>query len=109
MLSQYLELFTTPPLHTLLPSTIVLFHHTTITMSSFLDVASTIAPLDTLESSTASRTKKKGKKLALVWAYTRQPLEGENATLLYYAHYALGNEDKLPYGSNTLSAITKHI
>lgn len=78
-------------------------------MSSFLDVASTIAPSDTLESSTASRTKKKGKKSALVWAHTRQPLEGENATLLYCAHYALGNEDKLLYGSDTLSAMTKHI
>jgi hypothetical protein len=78
-------------------------------MSSFLNVASTIAPLDTPESSTASCTKKKGKKSALVWAYTRQPLEGEDATLLYYAYCPLGDEDKLLYGSDTSSAITKHI
>jgi len=78
-------------------------------MSSFLDVASTIAPSDTSESSTASRTKKKGKKSALVWAYTHQPLEGEDITLLYYAHCPLGDEDKLLYGSDTSSAMTKHI
>jgi hypothetical protein len=39
---------------------------TTIKMSSFFDVTSTIALLDTPESFTASRTKKKGKKSALV-------------------------------------------
>jgi hypothetical protein len=78
-------------------------------MSSFLDVALTIAPSDAPESSTASRTKKKGKKSAPVWAYTRQPLEGEDATLLYCAHCPLGDEDKLPYGSDTSSAMTKHI
>ncbi|KAF2184589.1 hypothetical protein K469DRAFT_708774, partial [Zopfia rhizophila CBS 207.26] len=60
-------------------------------MSSFLDIASTIAPSDILESSTASRTKKKGKKSAPVWAYTRQPLECEDATLLYCAHCPLGD------------------
>jgi hypothetical protein len=46
--------------------TIFLSYRTTIKMSSFFDVASTIALLDTPESFTACRTKKKGKKSALV-------------------------------------------
>jgi hypothetical protein len=109
MLSQHLELFTAPPHYASLLFTIVLFYRTIIIMSSFLDVTLTIAPLDVPESFTASCTKKKGKKSALVWAYTRQPLEGEDATLLYCAYCLLGDEDKLPYGSDTLSAMTKHI
>jgi hypothetical protein len=47
---------------------------------------------DTPESFTASRTKKKGKKSALV---TRQPLEDEDATLLYCAHCLLRDKNKL--------------
>jgi hypothetical protein len=79
-------------------------------MSSFLDVASTIAPSDALESSTAScTTKKKGKISAPVWAHTRNPLDSEDTTLLYCAHCPLGDQDKLPYGSDTSSAMTKHI
>ncbi len=78
-------------------------------MSSLLDIVSTITSSDVLESSTASCTKKKDKKSVLVWAYTCQPLEGEDVTLLYYAHYILGNDKKPLYSSNTSLAITKHI
>jgi hypothetical protein len=78
-------------------------------MSSFLDIVSSLTPSDTPEASSASCTKKKGKKSAPVWAYTRQPLEGEDATLLYCAYHLLGDEEKLLYGSDTSSGITKHI
>jgi hypothetical protein len=78
-------------------------------MSSFLDTTSSLTPSDAPEASSASHTKKKGKKSALVWAHTRQPLEGEDATLLYCTYCPLGDEEKLPYGSNTSSGITKHI
>jgi hypothetical protein len=78
-------------------------------MSSFLDIISSLTPSDTPEASSASYTKKKGKKSAPVWAHTYQPLEGEDTTLLYYTYYPLGDEEKLPYNSNASSGITKHI
>lgn len=78
-------------------------------MSSLLDAASNIDPSDAPESSTTSRTKKNGKKAAPVWAHTRHPLDGEDVTLLYSAYCPLEDEDKLPYGSDTSSAMTKHI
>jgi hypothetical protein len=78
-------------------------------MSFFLDTVSPLAPSDTAEASSASCTKKKGKKSAPVLGHTRQPLEGEDTTLLYCAHCPLGDKEKLPYGSDTSSAMTKHI
>ena len=78
-------------------------------MSFFLDIVLSLALLDTLEASSASRMKKKGKKSALVQAYTRQPLEGEDITLLYYTHYLFRDKEKLLYSSDTLSTITKYI
>ena len=78
-------------------------------MSSFLDIVSSLTPSDAPKTFSGSYTKKKGKKSALIWAHTRQPLEGEDATLLYCTYCPLGDEEKLPYGSNTSSGMTKHI
>ena len=80
-------------------------------MSSFLDTVSSITPLDTLESSSAPCIKKKGKnkKTSLVWAYTREPLEDEDTTLLYCAYCPLGDLEIILYSANTLLAIAMYI
>ena len=80
-------------------------------MSSFLNTASSIALSDVPESSSAPCTKKKGKnkKTASVWAHTRQPLEDEDATLLYCVHCPLGDPENLPVGAATSSAMNQHI
>ena len=77
-------------------------------MSFLQDAESSVAPSITQESTTTSQADKNGKKSSPVWAHTRQPLEGENPNLLYCSYCEL-TDNLAPYGTNTSSAMTKHI
>ena len=75
-------------------------------MSFLYEADSSLAPSSTPESTTASQARKKGKKSSPIWAHTRLPLEGEDPDLLYCLYCNLTTK---PYGSNSSSAMTKHI
>jgi hypothetical protein len=77
-------------------------------MSFLQDAESSLAPSITQESTTTSQADKNGKKSSPVWAHTRQPLEGEDPSLLYCSYCEL-TDDLAPYDANTSSAIIKHI
>jgi hypothetical protein len=77
-------------------------------MSSFIDTTLSITPSDTLESTSASQSRKKSKKSAPVWDHTRYPLEDEN-TDFFYCSYCPLDGDKPPYDSDSSSNMTKHI
>jgi hypothetical protein len=77
-------------------------------MSFLQDAESSLAPSITQESTSTSQADKKAKKSSPVWAHTRQPLEGEDPSLLYCSYCEL-TDDLAPYGANTSSAMTKHI
>src|SRR6266536_1398429 len=77
-------------------------------MSFLQEADSSLALLITVESST-SHSRKKGKKSSPVWAYTRQPLEHENQDFLYYSYCDVNDIIYKPYGSDSSSAMTKHI
>jgi hypothetical protein len=74
-------------------------------MSFLHEADSSLAPLVTPESTTASQARKKGKKSSPVWAHTRLPLDSEDPDLLYCSYCDLTE----PYGSNNSSAMTKLI
>jgi hypothetical protein len=79
-------------------------------MSFLFKLDSSVALSDTPESTTTSQTLKKGKKSSSVWAHTRIPLENKNPDLFYYSYYKQGpTAERAPFGSETLSAIIKHI
>ena len=79
-------------------------------MSFLLEGESSITPSVTLESTTTSQARKKGKKSSPIWAHTRRPLEGEDIDLLYCSYCPVGEEaEREPYGSDNSSAMTKHI
>jgi hypothetical protein len=61
-------------------------------MSFLFEGESFITPSITSESTTTSQTWKKGKKSSLIWAYTRQSLEGKDPDLLCYSYYLVGEE-----------------
>ena len=67
-----------------------------------------ITPLDTLESTLASQSRKKSKKSAPIWDYTRYPLEDENIDFFYYSYYPL-DRDKPLYSLDSSSNMTKYI
>lgn len=77
-------------------------------MSFLQDTESSLAPSVTHESVTTSQTDKKTQKSSPVWTHTRQPLEGEDPSLLYCSYCELA-DNLTPYGANTSSAMTKHI
>jgi len=77
-------------------------------MSSFINTELSVTPSDTLESTSASQSRKKSKKSAPVWDHTRCPLEDKN-TDFSYCSYCLLDRDKLPYSSDSSSNMTKHI
>jgi hypothetical protein len=74
-------------------------------MSFLHEADSSLAPSVTPESTTASQARKKGKKLSLIWVYTRLPLDSEDPDLLYCSYC----DSTEPYSSNNSSAITKYI
>jgi hypothetical protein len=79
-------------------------------MSFLLKADSSVAPSITPESTTTSQARKKGKKSFPVWAHTRMPLKDENPDLLYCSYCEQSPTVKrAPYGSENLSAMTKHI
>ena len=79
-------------------------------MSFVLEADSSVAPSVTPESTTTSQICKKVKKSSPVWAHTRMPLEDENSDLLYCSYCEQDSTAKrAPYGSESSSAITKHI
>ena len=79
-------------------------------MSFLLEADSSVAPSITPESTTTSQARKKGKKSSPVWAHTRMPLEDEDPDLLYCSYYEQGpTAARAPYGSESSSAMTKHI
>jgi hypothetical protein len=79
-------------------------------MSFVLEADSSVALSVTPESTTTSQICKKVKKSSPIWAHTRMPLEDENSDLLYcsYCEQDL-TAKRAPYGSESSSAMTKHI
>ena len=82
-------------------------------MSFALEIESSIALSDTVESITTSQGRGKGKKSSPVWAHCRPAREDkdEDKDLLYcsYCIRYTPPDGIPPYGSNSSSAITKHI
>jgi hypothetical protein len=79
-------------------------------MSFSLEADSSVAPSITPESTTTSQARTKGKKTSPVWAHTRMPLEDEDPDLLYCSYCEHGPAAiRAPYGSESSSAMTKHI
>jgi hypothetical protein len=79
-------------------------------MSFLLEADSSVAPSIAPESTTTSQIRKKGKKSSPVWAHTRMPLEDEDPDLLYCSYCEQGPAvARAPYGSDSSSAMTKHI
>ena len=76
-------------------------------MSFLQEADSSLAPLVTPESTTASQARKKGKKSSPVWAHTRLPLDSEDSDLLYCSY--CDSIETESYGANNSSAMTKHI
>jgi hypothetical protein len=78
-------------------------------MSSVFDADSSVAPSVTPESTTTSQIRKNYKKSSPVWAHTRMPLEDENPDFLYCSYCEPNSTIKRTYGSESSSAMTKHI
>ena len=78
---------------------------------SFLSEADlSITPSVIPESTTTSQARKKGKKSSPIWAHTCMPLEDEDPNLLYCSYCEQDPITKrVPYGSESSSAMTKHI
>ena len=73
-------------------------------MSSLLELDSSLAPSDSVSTSTALHTKKK----APVWKHSCALRENEDQTLLYCIHCKL-DSDPLPYSIGLAGNLMKHI